>query len=107
MPTAALDDPILTRFAAEVRAAYGDRLERIVLFGSRARGDHRADSDYDVAVFIHEPSTLWDELGVLCGITHDILVETGIEISPKPLGAGSYGERTPLMGEIRRDGRDL
>jgi len=45
MPTATLDDPILTRFAAEVRAAYGDRLERIVLFGSRARGDHRHDSE--------------------------------------------------------------
>ncbi|HEY1794883.1 MAG TPA: nucleotidyltransferase domain-containing protein [Stellaceae bacterium] len=107
MPAALLDDPILIRFAAEVRAAYGDRLERIVLFGSRARGDHRPDSDYDVAVFIHEPETLWQELGVLCKITREIEEDTGAEISPKPLLAGSYQQRTIFMAELRRDGCDL
>jgi uncharacterized protein len=107
MHAAALDDPILTRFAAEVRAAYGDRLERIVLFGSRARGDHRPDSDYDVAVFIYEPGTLWQELGVLCKITRAIEEDTGAEISPKPLSAGSYEHRTIFMSEIRRDGHEL
>ena len=44
--------PAMRRFAAAVRALYGDRVERIVLFGSRARGDARPDSDYDVAVFL-------------------------------------------------------
>lgn len=107
MPAATLDDPILTRFAAEVRAAYGDRLERIVLFGSRARGDHKPGSDYDVAVFIHEPGSLWQELGVLCKITRAIEEDTGADISPKPLVAGSYEHRTAFMGELRRDGRNL
>ena len=49
---AATDDPILKRFRAVLDALYGDRIERVVLFGSRARGDARADSDYDVAVFL-------------------------------------------------------
>jgi predicted nucleotidyltransferase len=31
---------------------YGDRIERVVLFGSRARGDAQENSDYDVAVFL-------------------------------------------------------
>jgi predicted nucleotidyltransferase len=39
------NDPILTRFRAALGALYGSRLERVVLFGSRARGDARADSD--------------------------------------------------------------
>jgi len=30
----------------------GDRLERIVLFGSRARGDWDADSDTDIAIIV-------------------------------------------------------
>lgn len=30
---------------------YGERLERVVLFGSYARGDAGPDSDYDVAIF--------------------------------------------------------
>jgi predicted nucleotidyltransferase len=63
------EDPILRRFRTAVGEAYGGRLERVVLFGSRARGDHRPDSDYDIAVFIHDPGDLWDELGVLAEIT--------------------------------------
>jgi len=35
------DDPILRRIRASLRAMYGDRIERLVLFGSRARGDAR------------------------------------------------------------------
>ncbi len=33
-------DAILTRFRAALGEIYGDRLERVVLYGSRARGDH-------------------------------------------------------------------
>ncbi len=50
-PVAALSDPALSRFRGAVARAYGERLDRIVLFGSRARGDARPDSDHDVAVF--------------------------------------------------------
>jgi predicted nucleotidyltransferase len=32
------DDPILVRFRAALDEAYGESLERVVLFGSRARG---------------------------------------------------------------------
>ncbi|HKS88541.1 MAG TPA: nucleotidyltransferase domain-containing protein [Stellaceae bacterium] len=107
MPAVVADDPVLARFAAAARRAYGDRLERIVLYGSRARGDYRPDSDYDVAVFIRDPGDLWDELGVLSKITTDILVGTDAEISAKPLPAGSYREESLFMSELRRDGIDL
>ena len=42
-------DPILSRFRAALDEVYGERIERVVLFCSRARGDARPDSDYDVA----------------------------------------------------------
>ena len=48
------DNPVLKRFRATVTEIYGDRVERVVLFGSRARGDAREDSDYDVAVFLRD-----------------------------------------------------
>ncbi|MGO8801135.1 MAG: nucleotidyltransferase domain-containing protein [Roseiarcus sp.] len=47
-------DPVLSRFRAALDEAYGERIERVVLFGSRARGDARPDSDYDVAVFLKD-----------------------------------------------------
>jgi hypothetical protein len=54
MSAVRIDDPVLSRFRLELGEAYGSRLERVVLFGSRARGDARPDSDYDIAVFMAE-----------------------------------------------------
>jgi len=107
MPASLLDDPVLKRFRAAVGEAYGDRLERVVLFGSRARGDHQPDSDYDIAVFIRDMGGLREEVGALVDITTDILSDTGADISAKPFPAGSYRERTIFMHELRKDGRDL
>ena len=101
------NDPALVRFRKAVAEAYGQRLERVVLFGSRARGEARPESDYDIAVFLRDPGELWDELGKLAHITTGILDETGAVISAKPFAASAYQERSPLMHEIRGDGIDL
>ncbi len=102
-----LRDPVLVRFRAALHALYGDRLERAVLFGSRARGDARPDSDYDVAVFLHGFTSLCQELGPLSDITADILMDSSAVISAKPFPAGTYDKRTIFMAEVRRDGLDL
>ena len=102
-----LFDPILARFRAALEELYGDSLERVVLFGSRARGDAHRDSDYDVAVFLRDLTDRWREIDRLAAIETDILAETGAFIHAMPYRAGSYRERTPLMHEIRREGIDL
>ena len=43
---------IVNEFARRVRARFGDRLARVTLFGSRARGDVTAESDIDVLVLL-------------------------------------------------------
>ncbi|MEE9457284.1 MAG: nucleotidyltransferase domain-containing protein, partial [bacterium] len=40
----------LHEVAAEVREKFGDAVERVVLYGSRARGEAGAESDVDVLV---------------------------------------------------------
>ena len=55
-------DPILIRFGAVLDGIYGARLERVVLYGSRARGEARPDSDDDVAVFLRSLPDRWREL---------------------------------------------
>jgi predicted nucleotidyltransferase len=101
------NDPVLHRFRAAVAATYGARLQRVVLFGSRARGDHRPDSDYDIAVFLKDYDSFWTELDPLVDITTDILSDTGAVISAKPFRADSYTAQTLFMGELRREGIDL
>jgi uncharacterized protein len=104
---AVISDPILKRLRALLDARYGDRLERVVLFGSRARGEADSDSDYDIAVFLRDLTDRWRELDCLADLRSDLLAETGIFVDAKPYPAGAYRARTSLMGEIRRDGLDL
>jgi predicted nucleotidyltransferase len=100
-------DPVLARFRAALDRIYGARVERVVLFGSRARGEARADSDYDVAVFLKDLTDRWKEADRIANLATDIMDETGAFIHAMPYRAGAYAERTPLMHELRREGRDL
>ena len=86
---------------------YGERLERVVLFGSRARGDAHENSDYDVAVFLRDMADRWQEFNRLADLSTDILGKTGEFIRAIPYRAGSYEDRTSLMREIRYEGVDL
>jgi predicted nucleotidyltransferase len=108
MPPAVTVDPILRRFRAALDEIYGERIERVVLFGSRARGDAHEDSDYDVAVFLNDISDRLAEAMRLADLGTDILHETGELVNAMPYRAGAYDdERMPLMYEIRAEGIDL
>ena len=105
-----LQNPVLKHFRAAVGKAYGDRLERVILFGSRARGDADPDSDYDIAVFlrgINDLDARWTEMDRLADISTALLEETGAFVHAMAYRAGSYNERTQLMHEIRAEGIDL
>jgi uncharacterized protein len=98
---------ILSKFRAALDRLYGKRIERVVLYGSRARGDARPDSDYDVAVFLKDLDNRWAEADRIALAASNITTETGEVIHAMPYRAGSYKERTPLMHELRREGIDL
>jgi uncharacterized protein len=102
-----ITDPVLVRFRKALGEVYGNRLERVVLYGSRARGDAHPDSDYDVAVFLRDMDNLGAELHRLADLSTGVIEETGEFVHAMPHRAGAYNERTPLMLEIRTDGIDL
>ncbi len=101
------NDPILTRFRAALENLYGARLDRVVLFGSRARGEGGPASDYDVAVFLTNLPDRWAELDRLADLRVRFLDDTGTFFDAMPFPAAAYRDRSPLMHEIRRDGLDL
>jgi uncharacterized protein len=104
------DDPLLKRFRAAVDEIYSDRVECVVLFGSRARGDAQPESDYDIAVFLRDMADTdrAAEMNRLADLSTAILYDGGPFVHAMPYGAGSYiDERMPLMHEIRADGIDL
>lgn len=64
---------VVARFRAALDDHYGPRIERVVLFGSRARGDAQPDSDYDVAVFLKDLGDRWAEIDRLVEMEAGIL----------------------------------
>jgi predicted nucleotidyltransferase len=101
------DDPILVRVRHALNEMYGAQIERIVLFGSRARGDAQPDSDYDLAVFLTSLPDRWAELDRLAALRVRLLDETGAFLDAIPYSADAHQDRSPLMAEIRRDGLEL
>ncbi len=102
-------DPVLEKFRAAITALYGPRIERIVLYGSRARDDARPDSDYDIAVFLKDlAANRWQDFQQIADIELAILDETGAVVHAMPFPAGFWQNRSsPLMYQLRADGRDV
>jgi uncharacterized protein len=95
----------LKRFRAALGEMYGPRLTRVVLFGSRARGDAQPDSDYDVAVFLTPLGDCWRELDRLADLRLKFLDETDAFFDAIPYDASAYCGRLPLMrNQARRAG---
>jgi uncharacterized protein len=67
---------VLDLYRDLAQARFGQALVRIVLFGSRARGDNQPESDWDVAVFLSGEVTPGDQRQV-SAIGHDVMCETG------------------------------
>src|ERR1700733_10017690 len=107
MDTIPQADPVLRRFRDALAEIYGARLERVVLFGSRARGEAGVESDYDVAVFLTALPDRWAELDRLADLRVRFIDHTGLFFDAKPYPASAYSGPTPLMHEIRREGLEL
>jgi predicted nucleotidyltransferase len=78
-------NPILTRFRAALDEIYGAWPARVVLFGLRARGEVRPDSDYDVAVFSKSLPDRWTELDRLADLRVRFIDAPSL---PSPAGGG-------------------
>ncbi len=85
----------LCRIVKPIAESY--RMKRVYLFGSRARGDNREDSDYDFCVVTSDDCDLF-ELGGFFAELRDAL---GAEIDL----VCQESLREDLSGEILSDGR--
>ena len=88
---------------------YGSHLKSALLFGSRARGDHRPDSDADVAVFLDTVADPIQEQLDLIDESYTILLSSGINIQPWVFSADTlqHPDRhlaSRLIESVQKDG---
>jgi predicted nucleotidyltransferase len=76
----------LLSFRREVEEAFADNVADVVLFGSRARHEAKADSDYDVAVLLADRVSGTDADRKLSRLAYPYLLK-GLYISPISLPA--------------------
>ena len=99
----ALHRDLTERYRARVLAAFSGRVERIVLFGSRVRGDLRADSDWDFAVYLdHEPDKGEEER--LRDISRALSAETDHEVQSFVFAPERWRATDELACNIRDEG---
>lgn len=96
-----LEAAALAAFSSRAREALGHRLVRVVLFGSRARGEGRDDSDLDLLTEVQGFERA--DRRLLVDLACDVGLEHHLVLSPMVVEAGSL-RATPLGAQIEADG---
>lgn len=74
-------ETVLRDYRARLEQIYGPRLVRLVLFGSRARGDAEPDSDIDVMIVLEGPLDDWAETQRTTKVTSEVSMRYETDIS--------------------------
>ena len=98
---------VATAFLGKLSGTYN--VAQAIMFGSRARGTHRPDSDLDLAVVLNgQRGDFLDTKLDMAGIAFDVLMETGVLVQPFPLWDGdlAHPERCTNPALIRTIAKD-
>ena len=94
------------RFETVVRDMLSHNLILLEVFGSKARGDYKSESDIDVFVLVKKFSP--DVMEKIAAISSEISIEQGILISAVVLSESEYNNNrdanTLFVQEIDKDG---
>jgi predicted nucleotidyltransferase len=97
---------VATAVAEDLRALYGPRLRRVLLYGSWARGDAHPESDIDLLVVLDRVGSPWDELRRMDEILWRHSYQNDAVISAVPVAERELDDvANPLLIRARAEGR--
>lgn len=88
-----VSNPLAAAVAADLRTLYGARLREVLVFGSRARGDHSEDSDLDLLVVLDDPADKWHEHHVMDDALWRHTSESGVLVTAVVVGPARWRDR--------------
>ncbi len=83
-------DDIVARCKKTVEEHYGARFAGLVLYGSMARGEARANSDIDLLVLLNGPIDYFQELRTLTDLLYPLQLVSHRLLSVKPAAIDEY-----------------
>ena len=96
---------VLKEFKTSLGQVLGGQLIELKLFGSKARGDDRADSDMDVLVIV--ASEDWHIRDKVYDVATDVLLQMDVCISPKVISKNRFDhlrrEGTSFIHNLSKD----
>ena len=102
--TAALQ-PLLDDLRAALQALYGDRLARLVLYGSHARDEAHDESDVDVMVVLAGAVRPVQEIRRMSGICLTLGMRYERRISVFPVSADAFANKdSMLLRQVHAEG---
>ncbi len=101
-----MKDRVISKFI-QANKNLKNKIRFIYLFGSRARGDEKPYSDYDLLLIVSENFTLADKDSLYDHVM-DILLATGAVISLKIFKEGEFSKLrelgTPFIRNVLKEG---
>jgi len=101
----AREKSILKQFKTSLKQTLGGRLVELKLFGSKARGDDRSDSDIDVLVIVTTDD--WRMCDTVYNVATDLSLETDLYISAKVISKNRFDQLrrdgTPFLRNVSKD----
>ena len=101
-------NPILSELKQELQKMYGDRLVKLILFGSHARGEANPDSDIDLLAVLKSPVSQVQEISYMSELRVKILLDYNELVSIIPMSEDRFNAKTvSLLRNIQREGIEL
>ena len=99
---------LIEQYISEIKKIYGSHLQKVILYGSYARGDFRPDSDVDIMILLDisdlDLKAFSQELSYM---TYDFNLDNDLDIKPIAKSEAHFEkwvENYPFYSNIHKEG---